>query len=309
MEMASFIAAVLIQSTPILLAGLAAMITLRANILNVAVEGMMLVGAFVAIAVGDLTGNALIAVVSAVFAAFLVSQALAFFTLKLHADFIVAGLGINLLAAGGTLFLLERVYYNPGGLRPITFPEIWHVPDGSLSFIPILGPAFEGQSAIVLIALLAIPACHVFLYRTPTGSYLRAAGEDEHAARSAGIRVNRMKTLAVAISGVLSGLAGAQLAMDRLHFFLPEMTAGRGFIGLAATLFGNGLPSATAVASFLFGLFGAIGDRLQAFNIPAQFVLMLPYVAAVVGLGIGMWRIKMRNRPAKIEGEDKRPGA
>ena len=231
MDMAPFLSAVLMQSTPILLAALATMITLRANILNVAAEGMMLVAAFVAIAVGGMTGRAFVALIAAVAASIIVSMVLALFTLRLHADFIVAGLGINLLAAGGTVFLLERVYNNPGGLRPITFPEIWHVPEGSLSFLPVIGPALEGQSIIVLLGLLAIPACLVFLYWTPTGSYLRAAGEDEHAARSAGIRVGRMKTLAVGISGLLSGLAGAQLAMDRLQFFLPDMTAGRGFIG------------------------------------------------------------------------------
>ena len=277
------------------------MITLRANILNVAVEGMMLVAAFVAIAIGGITGSAFVALFAAVVAAIIVSMVLARFTLKLHADFIVAGLGINLLAAGGTVFLLERVYRNPGGLRPITFPEIWLVPEGSLSFLPVTGPALERQSIIVLLGLLAIPACQIFLYWTPTGSYLRAAGEDEHAARSAGINVDGMKTLAVGIGGLLSGLAGAQLAMDRLHFFLPDMTAGRGFIGLAASLFGGGLPWMTAVASFMFGLFSAIGDRLQAFDIPAQFVLMLPYLAAVVGLTLGRWRIHVRNRPEKLE--------
>ncbi len=248
-----------------------------------------------------MTGRAFVALIAAVAASIIVSMVLALFTLRLHADFIVAGLGINLLAAGGTVFLLERVYNNPGGLRPITFPEIWHVPEGSLSFLPVIGPALEGQSIIVLLGLLAIPACQVFLYWTPTGSYLRAAGEDEHAARSAGIRVGRMKTLAVGISGLLSGLAGAQLAMDRLQFFLPDMTAGRGFIGLAATLFGGGLPWMTAVAAFMFGLFSAIGDRLQAFDIPAQFVLMLPYMAAVVGLTLGRWRMHVKNCPAKLE--------
>lgn len=301
MDMAPLLSAVLMQSTPILLAGLATMITLRANILNVAAEGMMLVAAFVAIAVGGMTGSAFVALIAAVAASIIVSMVLALFTLRLHANFIVAGLGINLLAAGGTVFLLERVYHNPGGLRPITFPEIWHVPEGSLSFLPVIGPALEGQSIVVLLGLLAIPACQVFLYWTPTGSYLRAAGEDEHAARSAGIHVGRMKTLAVGISGLLSGLAGAQLAMDRLQFFLPDMTAGRGFIGLAATLFGGGLPWMTAVAAFMFGLFSAIGDRLQAFDIPAQFVLMLPYMAAVVGLTLGRWRMHVKNRPAKLE--------
>jgi ABC-type uncharacterized transport system permease subunit len=300
MSYESLLASVLEQSTPLVLAALAAMITLRANILNVAVEGMMLVSAFSAIAVGSATGSALAGFSAGIFGAVGTSLVFSIITLRFGAGFIVAGLGINLLAAGGTLFALERWYNSPGGLRPLGFPEMWHVPEGSLSFIPLLGPALEGQSIIVLLTVLAVPACWVFLYRTPTGSYLRAAGEDEHAARSAGINVVRMKMLAVTISGLFSGLAGAQLAMDKLHFFLPNMTAGRGFIGLAATLFGAGHPWATASAAVLFGFFGALGDRLQAFDIPAQFVLMLPYLVAILALTFSRWRIYVRNKPAKL---------
>ena len=300
MSYESLLASVLEQSTPLVLAALAAMITLRANILNVAVEGMMLVSAFSAIAVGSATGSALAGFSAGIFGAVGTSLVFSIITLRFGAGFIVAGLGINLLAAGGTLFALERWYNSPGGLRPLGFPEMWHVPEGSLSFIPLLGPALEGQSIIVLLTVLAVPACWVFLYRTPTGSYLRAAGEDEHAARSAGINVVRMKVLAVTISGLFSGLAGAQLAMDKLHFFLPNMTAGRGFIGLAATLFGAGHPWATASAAVLFGFFGALGDRLQAFDIPAQFVLMLPYLVAILALTFSRWRIYVRNKPAKL---------
>ena len=300
MSYESLLASVLEQSTPLVLAALAAMITLRANILNVAVEGMMLVSAFSAIAVGSATGSALAGFSAGIFGAVGTSLVFSIITLRFGAGFIVAGLGINLLAAGGTLFALERWYNSPGGLRPLGFPEMWHVPEDSLSFIPLLGPALEGQSIIALLTVLAVPACWVFLYRTPTGSYLRAAGEDEHAARSAGINVVRMKVLAVTISGLFSGLAGAQLAMDKLHFFLPNMTAGRGFIGLAATLFGAGHPWATASAAVLFGFFGALGDRLQAFDIPAQFVLMLPYLVAILALTFSRWRIYVRNKPAKL---------
>lgn len=303
MNASAFLASVLEQSAPILLAALAAMITLRANILNVAVEGMMLMAAFVAVAVGNSTGSATLAFFAAIVASILMSQLLALMTLRFSADFIVAGLGINLLAAGGSLFALEWFYRSPGGLRPITFPDIWHVPAGSLSFLPVIGPAIEGQSIIVLLAFLAIPLSALFLYNTPIGAYLRAAGEDEHAARSAGIKVARMKALSLAISGLFAGLAGAQLAMDKLHFFLPDMTSGRGFIGLAATLFGGGHPWVTAAASILFGFFGALGDRLQAFSIPSQFVLMLPYVAAIAGLTFARWRIHVRNRPARIMAE------
>lgn len=300
MATTALLAAILEQTAPILLAALAAMITLRANILNVAVEGMMLVGAFVAIAVGAATDSAPLALLAAVVASVLMSQLLALMTLGSSADFVVAGLGINLLAAGGSLFALEWFYQSPGGLRPLAFPDIWHVPSGSLAFLPVIGPALEGQSIIVLAAFLAVPLLAVFLYRTPLGAYLRAAGEDEHAARSAGIDVARMKALSLAISGLLAGLAGAQLSMDKLHFFLPDMTSGRGFIGLAATLFGGGQPWITAAASLLFGFFGALGDRLQAFSIPSQFVLMLPYLAAIIGLAVARWRTHLRSRPAKL---------
>lgn len=300
MATTALLAAILEQTAPILLAALAAMITLRANILNVAVEGMMLVGAFVAIAVGAATDSAPLALLAALVASVLMSQLLALMTLGFSADFIVAGLGINLLAAGSSLFALEWFYQSPGGLRPLAFPDIWHVPAGSLSFLPVIGPALEGQSIIVLAAFLAVPMLAVFLYRTPLGAYLRAAGEDEHAARSAGIDVARMKALSLAISGLLAGLAGAQLSMDKLHFFLPDMTSGRGFIGLAATLFGGGQPWITAAASLLFGFFGALGDRLQAFSIPSQFVLMLPYLAAIIGLAVARWRTHLRSRPAKL---------
>jgi simple sugar transport system permease protein len=175
------------------------------------------------------------------------------------------------------------------------------VPSCALTWLPFLGPAFERQSFIVLIALAAAPLCAFVLYWTPFGYSLRSVGEDEHAASAAGVNVKRMKLIAVLASGLLAGLAGAQLAMDRLHFFLPDMTSGRGFIGLAATLFGGGLPWATTGAAFLFGFFGALGDRLQLFQAPSQFVLMAPYLAATLGLIVARWRAAARNRPAPVK--------
>jgi general nucleoside transport system permease protein len=304
-QASQFLASTLEQTTPLLLAALAAMITTRANILNVAVEGMMLVAAFAAIAVGEASGSAGLALISAIGAAAAMSLIFGFVSIVLRADFIVAGLGLNILAAGGTLFVLEQVYQDPGGLRPDVFPDLWRVPSGALSWLPVIGPAFERQSVIVVIALIAVPVCSFVLYRTPVGYALRAVGEDEPAAVAAGVHAARMKLLAVLSSGLLAGLAGAQLSMDRLHFFLPDMTSGRGFIGVAATLFGGGLPWATAGAAFLFGAFGALGDRLQTFQAPPQFVLMAPYVAAVLGLVLSRLRAAARSRPAPVKDKTK----
>ena len=229
MWVSEFLASTLVQTTPILLAALGTMITSRANILNVAIEGMALVAAFAAVAVGKAANSALLGFASAVAGSTAMALLFGSVAIGLGADFIVAGLGLNILAAGGTLFILEEVYQDPGGLRPDTFPDIWHVPANSLHWLPVLGPALERQSFIVLLALAAVPLCALLLYRTPFGYALRAVGEDEQAAVAAGIHASRMKLFAVLISGVFAGLAGAQLAMDRLHFFLPDMTSGRGF--------------------------------------------------------------------------------
>jgi general nucleoside transport system permease protein len=295
-----FLASTLVQTTPILLAALGAMITSRANILNVAIEGMALVAAFTAIAVGQATDSAALGFGCAVLAAVAMALLFGFVAIVLGADFIVAGLGLNILAVGGTLFLLEQVYQDPGGLRPDVFPEIWRVPEGSLAWLPVIGPAFERQSFIVLIALAAVPLSALFLYRTPLGYALRAVGEDESAAIAAGIHAARMKLIAVVISGLFAGLAGAQLAMDRLHFVLPDMTSGRGFIGLPAARFGAARPWPTGGAAFLFGSFGVIGDRLQLLQAPSQFVLMAPYLAALLALVFARWRAQARARPAPV---------
>ncbi|MER9934148.1 ABC transporter permease [Mesorhizobium sp. M0088] len=302
MDITLFLASILEQATPILLAALAAMITMRANILNIAIEGMMLVAAFAAIVVGQATDSAGLAIVAAIGAGVGMSLVFAFVAIVLRADFIVAGIGLNILAAGGTLFLLEQVYQDPGGLRPDAFPDLWRLPYNPLFAIPYIGPALEQQSIVVFAALAAIPLSAFVLYRTPFGYALRAVGESEHAAVAAGVSVPRIKISAILASGLLAGLAGAQLSMDKLHFFIPDMTSGRGFLGLAATLFGGSLPWGTAGAAFLFGTFGALGDRLQSFQIPPQFVLMAPYIAAIAGIVITRLRGVMRERPAPIKG-------
>jgi general nucleoside transport system permease protein len=303
MSVSLFIASVLSQTTPLLLAALAAMFTHRANILNVAVEGMMLAAAIAAIAIGDVTGSVGLSILGAIAVACVLAAAFGLVSIGLRADFIVAGLGVNLLAAGGTLFVLEEVYKNPGGLRPDSFPEIWALRGKWLNAIPILGPAFQGSSVIVLAALALVPVSWLFLYRTPIGYDLRASGEDAHAANAAGIRVGHMKFLSVMISGVVSGLGGAELSMDRLHFFLPNMTSGVGFIGLAAMLFGAGTPWRTAFAAFLFGAAEAAGDRLQSFQVAPEIVLAVPYLAAILGLVFARFRVVASARPPKLEGE------
>ncbi|WP_069816401.1 ABC transporter permease [Streptomyces sp. TP-A0874] len=298
--MSEFLFAALLQTTPVLLAALAALFTMRANILNVAVEGMMLMAAFTAIAVGLMSGSMLLALLAAVGAGLLMALLFGVFTLGLNTNPLVAGLGINLLAGGITVFLLERVYDNPGGLRPDSFPELWKIEGAWLKAVPVIGPALNGQSVIVFLALLLVPVCSLVLYRTRFGYTLRAAGEDEHAAKAAGINVPRARLVSVLISGLLGGLAGAQLAMATLHFFLPDMTSGRGFLGLAAMLFGGATPGGSFAASALFGTAGAAADRLQGGAIPNQLVLAVPYIAAILALTAARMGLLQRLRAKRM---------
>src|SRR3954466_7893581 len=183
---------VLMKVAPILLAAIGGAFTQQGNILNIGLEGMMLIGAFSAISVGSAVGNPWVGVLAAVLAGLALSVVFALGTLWLRADFIVVGIGVNLLAAGLTVFLLQVLYGNPGVTPPsatITLPKISL---GPLASIPVLGPALNDQTALVWVALASVPLASLVLYRTKFGVHLRAVGEDAAAADAAGIRVTRV---------------------------------------------------------------------------------------------------------------------
>lgn len=287
---------ILLDTVPILLAALGGAFTQKANILNIALEGMMLMGAFTSIAFGALTQSVALALLGAILAGLLIALVFACASLVLRADFIVAGIGINLLADGITVFLLERVYNNEGSYSPAHFPHLWQLHLGPLAGIPLLGPALDGQSVIVYLALVLVPVSWWVLYRTRIGLRIRAVGESEEAAVAAGIKPVRIKFLTVLISGVLSGLGGAQLAMGTLNIFTREMTSGRGYIALAALTFGNAEPGGTFVASLTFGAANAISDRLQFLHIPSQLVLTIPYLVTILALVL----VRLRQKQARV---------
>lgn len=295
----SLLFVILLKTTPIWLAALGGAFTQKANILNLALEGMMLVGAFFAISVGAATQSALLAVLAAVVAGIVLSLLFAWASLYLRADFLVAGLGINLLAQGATVFLLERLYQNEGNFSPERFPHLAQIHLGPLANIPLIGPALEGQTVIVALSLVLLPVSAWVLYRTRFGLRVRAVGENEDAVIAAGINPSRVKLVTVIISGALSGLAGAQLAMGTLGIFVRGMSNGRGYIALAALTFGNATPLGTFIASLIFGAADAASDRLQFLHIPTQFVLMVPYWVTVIALVIAALRHRFRARVAE----------
>ena len=284
--------------TPILLAALGGLFTQRVGIFNLALEGLMLIGAFFAVAGTYWTGDPLLGVGLAVLAALIVALVFAFVVVDLEGDAIVAGLAVNILALGLTTYLMVPVFgvqgsfYDPAlrGLPGLQLPGI--------EAIPVLGTLLSGHSVLVYLAFGLALAAHVFLFRHPLGIHTRAVGEHPVAAASLGIPVRRIQYLMVALSGVLCGLAGAQLSISLVNQFVQGMTAGRGFIALVAVIFGRAMPLGVLAASVMFGFAYALALRLQGVGIPPQFVAMLPYLATIVVLVVVAWRSRAARRRA-----------
>lgn len=285
------LAVVLAKTTPLLLAALGGAATQMGNILNIGLEGMMLIGAFTAVVVGAAT-NPWIGVLAAIGAAVLLALVFAVASLVFKADFIVVGIGVNLLAVGVSVLLLQVMYGNPGvtpGNVKAILPKLDLGPIGS---IPVLGPAINNQTLLVWLAFLLVPAYSFLLYRTRFGVHLRAVGEDEPAAIAAGINVFNVKFVSILISGVMCGLAGAQLAMATLGSFTAGMTSSRGFIAVAALTFGLAKPTRTMVACLIFGAADAFADRLSLAGANASLSLMTPYAVTIIALVLAALRMR-----------------
>lgn len=281
-------------ATPILLAALGGLFTERAGVLNIALEGMMLVAAFSGAAVAYFTHSAWLGLLGGIAAALLLSALFGLFTIRLNADLVVAGIAINLLAGGATLVLMSRIFHTKGNFAPGTrLPDV-SVP--ALQGVPVLGDLFALQNVLVYVGLAAVAVAHFVLYRTPYGLRVRAVGESPEAAETVGIRVARIRFSTVLISGLLCGIAGVNLSLGYLSQYTTNMTSGRGYIALAAQTFGAATPVGTGLASLFFGFADALSVRLQTRGFPSQFVLMIPYLATVLALVLVAARASRRRR-------------
>jgi general nucleoside transport system permease protein len=254
---------------PILLAALGGLLCSKVGIFNIALEGMLLTGAFGAVSASYLTSNAWAGVLGGIVAATLVALILAVVTVDLKADPVVAGVAVNLMAVGLTTFALRTVFHVTGTLY-----------DPRIAGLPV----WMGQSPLVWLSWLLVPVVWLYLFRTVTGLRLRAVGEMAVGASSVGVSVRGHQYAAVLLSGVFCGLAGAQLSLGQVHLFMEEMSAGRGFIALVAVLFGQAHPFGVFGSSLLFGLMEALSTRLQGTGIPTGFTQMVPYVATLVAM-------------------------
>jgi len=274
-------------ATPIILAGLCALITDRAGILNIAGEGMILFGAWFAVAGSYFFESNVVGLIGGILSGLLVGGLFALFSLKFRANIIVMGIAINIFATSATIFLTRAVWHIAGsfsdariqGFDPINLPII--------KDIPVLGPILSGYTFPVYLSWILIILTAIFLYRTPWGLHLRAVGENPQAAETLGINVGLVRFLAVMASGVFAALAGVYLSLGHLQGFVDNMAAGRGFIGMAVNTFAGGAPLGVFLSSLLFGFVDTIGFRLQAERIiPIYFISMLPYLVTLAALTI-----------------------
>lgn len=284
----SLIYATFRSATPIIFAALCAAITQQANILNVGTEGIMLVGAFTAVAVSYFTGSWVAGVAAAMLAGVLIAMIIGIGHIKYGADNCAIGMGVNMLALAITKFLLNVVFGMNGSFSS---PEIDPIPRVKLEFlkdVPILGEIFCNWSIMEWVVIILILSLQFLFYKTVWGLRLRAVGQFPQAAKTAGIKVEKVKYQAVAFAGVIGGLAGAHLSLGYSTQFVENMTSNRGFMGVAAMYFGGANPFLTSVGCLLFGFADSVGARLQAYGIPSQFVLMMPYIVTIAVLSISM---------------------
>ncbi|HEY3365605.1 MAG TPA: ABC transporter permease [Symbiobacteriaceae bacterium] len=265
----TILASTLRSATPLLLASLGGVFSERSGVVNIALEGIMLTGAWAGVYFSYVTGSALAGVLGAIILGMTISAIHAVASIHYHANQVVSGVAINLLAAGFTEFMMTRVWSNVG-----QSPAVHKVGD------------FLGINMFVYVAVALAFISHFALWRTRWGLRLRAVGEHPLAADTMGISVYKMRYQGVLLSGFFAGLAGASLSIGLVSLFTNGMTAGRGFIALAAMIFGKWSPLGAMTACLLFGAADAIGVAFQilGLHIPNQFLQMAPYVVTLLAL-------------------------
>lgn len=289
-------------AAPLLFTAMGELISERAGVINIGLEGMMLTGAFTGVLGAHLSGSIWVGFLAGAVGGLLIALLHGVTCFVFRANQVVSGVVLNILALGLTSFGLDAVFgaslnRSVGTLQRVRIPVV--------SEIPVLGRALFTQTLTTYLAILLVPTVWWVLNRTWVGLALKAAGERPHAAEGLGVRVMRVRWAALTVCGLLAGAGGGQLTLASLGFFTPNVTAGRGFIALAAVVFGRWNPVGTAAAVFLFALADAFQIRAQALGIdlPYQLLASLPYLATLVALAA----LSRRMRPPAALGLNYEP--
>jgi simple sugar transport system permease protein len=300
MNLVGLLASTLLRSVPLTLGALSGVLCERAGVINVAIEGQFLVAAFAGAMVGSATQTLWYGLIAGVVIGGLMGALLAVLAIRYQVDQIVVGVVLNLFALGLTGFLTDRVliphqatFNSPNVFSSVAIP--------GLSKIPIIGPVLFNQNVFVYLMYILLVVLHVALFHTRWGLRVRAVGEHPRAADTVGIQVLAVRYRNVILGGMMAGLGGAYFTLGSVGSFAKNMTSGRGFIALAAMIFGHWSPLGAFAAALLFGFADALQSILAVLNvpIPSQFLLMAPYIATILAVAGLVGRV----RPPAADGQ------
>jgi ABC-type uncharacterized transport system permease subunit len=284
----------LVRATPIALAALSGIYSERSGVVNIGIEGMMLVGAFTSVVIASITGSLWVGVLGGILAGTTLGLLHAVLSIRYMVNQIISGTGIIILALGLTSYL-QRAVLNPypelnqpgSAMAAVSIPLLWK--------IPVIGPVLFNQSPIIYIMFVLLVATHIIMYYTRWGLRTRSVGEHPEAADTLGINVFRTRYISVLISGAIAGLAGTYMSIGAAGRFNEGMTAGKGFLGLAAMIFGNWDPGGAFLGALIFGFFDSWQEKLSILQvgIPVDLLGMAPYLATMVVLAGFVGRVRM----------------
>lgn len=282
-NLTGMISSSLVRATPIALAALCGVISERSAVINIGIEGIMLIAAQTAVVVASLTGSLFVGLIAAILVGGLIAALHAFLVIRFKVDQVVSGVAINIFGAGLTSFISSRFLekntdlLNNSGIFPV-------VPIPLFSKIPLLGPMFFENNIIIYLTILLVVLMHIMLFYTPWGLRTRAVGEHPKAADTLGINVYFVRYVNVILGGMIAGLGGAYFTIGSVGRFDEVLTAGKGFIGLAAMIFGKWTPIGAFASSLIFGFADSLQVKLQILRvpIPSEFLLMAPYIVTMV---------------------------
>ena len=293
--------AILRVMTPLLFPALGIAVSTMAGSQNIAMEGAMLIAAFFGVIIGAFTGSLWLALIAGIAAGVLLCVILGYFHLKLKADIFLSAVALNMFASGMTIFLLYMITGDKGSTSSLNSPVFPHLNIPLVEKIPVIGGILSGHNVLTYVALLSVLLFYILMFKTPFGLRIRAVGQNPDAAESVGINVNRTKMYALMLSGMFAALGGLYLSMGYVSWFSRDMTAGRGFIAIAAATLGGMMPLGTMFSSLFFAFVSAVAIYIASLNIPSELIQLIPYLITVVALAVFSGRARRRKKEEAAE--------
>jgi simple sugar transport system permease protein len=272
--------------TPLLFASMACLIFTKGGIDSIATEGIMLMCALAGAVGAWLFKSAWGGLLFGMATGILLSFVFGYVTLTLRANPVLAGIALNILAGGLTIFIIYYLTGEKGSTQSLATPVLPNIDIPGLAAIPFLGKIFSGHNVLTYVSLLSVAFLHFFLYKTVSGLRMRTVGENPAAAASVGLSVMKYKYMSLFIAGALAGLGGAFMSLGYVSMVSKNMVAGRGFIGMAAESMGQGVPGGVLLATLLFSVADALSVRLQLMSLPPELIQLLPYLVTIVAIAV-----------------------